>query len=102
MDDFAKELYFKILEVANLFLRNAQQFEISVLKDHDPSYEELAKIMRQVSSIVHGLVDDIDPMMAHQAIEYTSIMEKMALAIRNDDEKELRRLVEQLDRKPFL
>ena len=98
----AQQLYLKVLEVANLFLRNAQQFEVSVLQGHDPSYAELAKIMRQVSGLVHNLVDDIDPMMAHQALEYTGIMEKMALAINEGEQEELDRLVEQLDQKPFL
>ncbi|WP_336275287.1 hypothetical protein [Vreelandella indica] len=100
--DQAQELYLKVLEVANMFLRNAQQFEISVLQGHNPSYAELAKIMRQVSGLVHNLVDDIDPMMAHQAIEYTSIMEKMALAINEGEQQTLDLLVEQLDQKPFL
>lgn len=100
--DQAQSLYLRVLEVANLFLRNAQQFEVSVLQGHNPSYAELAKIMRQVSGIVHNLVDDIDPMKAHQAIEYTSIMEKMALAINEEDQESLDRLVEQLDQKPFL
>lgn len=98
----AQQLYLKVLEVANLFLRNAQQFEISVLQGHNPSYAELSKIMRQVSGLVHNLVDDIDPMMAHQALEYTGIMEKMALAINKGEQETLDRLVEQLDQKPFL
>lgn len=100
--DQAQRLYLKVLEVANHFLRNAQQFEVSVLQGHNPSYQELAKIMRQVSTIVHNLVDDIDPMMAHQAIEYTAIMEKMALAITKGDQEALDKLVETLDDKPFL
>ncbi|MCE8023468.1 hypothetical protein [Billgrantia aerodenitrificans] len=98
----AQELYLKVLEVANHFLRNARQFEVSVLQGHNPSYQELAKIMRQVSAIVHNLVDDIDPMMAHQAIEYTTIMEKMALAITEGDQEALDSLADQLDGKPFV
>ncbi|MBS4153538.1 hypothetical protein [Cobetia sp. MC34] len=100
MDD-AKSLYLKILEVGNLFLRNAQQFEISELQGHNPSYDELAKIMRHVAGIIHGLVDEIDPMMAHQAIEYTSIMEKMALAIVAGDQNELDQQAKALYEKPF-
>lgn len=98
----AKELYYKVLQVANHFLRNAQQFEVAVLQGHNPTYAELARIMRQVAGIVHGLMDDIDPMMAHQAIEYTGIMEKMALAINSGDQGSLNQLVEELDKKPFL
>ena len=97
----AQELYFKILRVANLFLRNANQFEVSVLQGHNPSYEELAKIMGTVARMVHELVDDIDPMMAHQAIEYAYIMEKMALAINAGNQAELDDYAAQLDKKPF-
>lgn len=100
--DSAYQLYSKILQTANRFLRNAQQFEISELQNHEPTYDEVAKILRQVSGIVHGLVDDIDPMMAHQAIEYTSIMEKMAVAIHNSDQEELNSLTKRLDEKPFI
>jgi len=101
-DNQAQELYFKILQVANRFLRNARQFEVSVLQDHNPSYEELAKIMKHIAGIVHNLMDDVDPMTAHQALEYAMIMEKMALAINEGNQHELDSLTNALDKKPFI
>jgi len=100
--DEVQDLYYKVLNVANNFLRNAKMFEISILKDHNPSYEELAKIMQQLANIIHELVDDIDPKLAYNAIEYSSIMGKMGIAIKEENEAELASLVEELDRKPFL
>jgi hypothetical protein len=97
-----QDLYDKVLETANRFLRNAQQFEISILQGHNPSYDALAKLMRNVATLIHGMIDEVDPMMAQKAIEYTAIMEKMALAIKKSDQPGLDALVAELDRKPFL
>ena len=102
MDRNVQDLYYKILQVANNFLRNAKMFEISVLRDHNPTYEELAKIMQQVATLVHELADDFDPIMAYNAFEYASMMGKMGVAIRDENEAELRALVDELDKKPFL
>jgi len=98
----AQVLYFKILEVANRFLRNAKQFEVHILQGHNPSYEELAKIMKTIAGVVHELTDDVDPMFAYQALEYAMIMEKMALAITQGKQEQLDELTEQLDKKPFI
>lgn len=98
----AQKMYLRILEVANVFLRNAQRFEVAELQDHNPSYHELAKIMKQVAGMIHDLVDEIDPMMAYQAIEYASLMEKIALAIVAGDQDELDRNTQALYEKPFL
>lgn len=100
MED-ARQLYEDILQTANKFLRNAQQFEVSVLQDRDPSYEELASIMRKLASLIHDTLDEIDPMLAHQALEYTTFMEKMALAINQDEQERLNELTAELDKKPF-
>lgn len=101
-EEFARELYDKVLRSANYFLTNAKRFEIRILQDHKPSYEEVAKIMRQLADMVHELMDDVDPHMAHQAIEYTTIMEQMALAIREENREKLDELTRTLDAKPFV
>lgn len=100
--DEAQELYEKILQVANYFLKNAKTFEIHVLRDHNPTYEELAKIMHQLSGIIHELADDFDPMLSQKAADYVYIMTKMGIAIRDSDKVGLRNLTEELDKKPFL
>ena len=100
MED-AQELYVLILQTANKFLRSAQLFEISVLKDFNPSFEELARIMRQVADVVYTLSHDDDPWLAQKAIEYVDIMHHMALAVIGEDELRLKELVRELDEKPF-
>lgn len=98
----AQRLYELILEVANNFLRNARMFEISVLQDHNPSYEELAEIMHRVGTLVYDLSNDHDPMLAHKAVEYARIMAEMAVAIKNSQQEKLSKLTEELGQKPFM
>jgi predicted urease superfamily metal-dependent hydrolase len=101
MDD-AQKLYELILETANKFLRNARMFEMHVLRDHNPTYEELAKIMHQVSTVIFELADDVDPMLSQKAADYAFIMKRMGKAITDNDDKLLEELAEELDKKPFL
>lgn len=98
----AQKLYEDILKVANKFLRNAKLFEISVLQDHNPTYEELAQIMHQIGKLIYDLSSDTDPLLAHKATEYARIMSEMAVAIKNSDQETLSELVEELDQKPFM
>ena len=100
--EMAAKLYARILETANLFLRNANMFEISALQDHDPSYEELAKIMSQLADIIGKLIEDEEPMLAQKSIDYVTLMMNMALAIRNDQPKRLSQLADELNKKPFM
>jgi hypothetical protein len=98
----AQALYELILATANRFLRNAKMFEISILQDHNPTYEELANIMHRLAKLVYDMVDDVDPMMAHKAAEYVQIMTDMAIAITADDDVKLQSLITELDNKPFI
>jgi predicted urease superfamily metal-dependent hydrolase len=101
MDD-AQELYELILETANKFLKNAKMFEMHVLRDHNPTYEELAKIMHQVSVMIFELADDEDPMLSQKAADYAFIMKRMGKAITDDDDKLLKELTDELEKKPGL
>lgn len=98
----ASKLYEHILRTANFFLNNAKLFEINVLKDHNPSYEELADIMEKVANIVFDAVNDIDPHMAAKAMDYTFFMKKMSIAILDDDQEEFEYLRTELDKMSFL
>jgi len=100
--DEAQELYELILTRANQFLRNARMFEIKVLQDHNPTYEELAKIMHKVAALIYELADDEDPMLAQKSAEYVFIMQKMAIAIREGQQDKLLELAEEMGRKPGL
>jgi len=95
----AEELYELILQTSNQFLKNAS-LDIKVLQSHNPSYEEVAKLMRRLAIIIHELSDDFAPMLAQKAIDYVCIMEKMALAIKNDDPVTLSEQVGILSKKP--
>lgn len=98
----AKKLFELILQVANRLLRNAKMFELHILQNENPSYEQVAKNMAAVAEIIQELSDDEDPMLAQKAIEYVHILGNMGIAIRNQDEVRLSELVKELDAKPFL
>lgn len=102
LESDAHEFYERILHTANQFLLAAKTFEINVLQDFNPSFEELAKIMEVIADAVNAVMIDDNPLLAQKAIEYAYIMQKMALAIRNDDEISLSKLTEELDKKPFV
>ena len=98
----ALALYRRILTVANLFLRNANLFEAQILRGHDPSFEELAKLMTHLAGIITSLIDDEDPLLAQKATDYVTLIMNMSLAIRNENDVELKKLAAELDKKPFI
>lgn len=98
----ARDLYAHVLQTANRFLRNARMFEISILQDHNPSYAELAEIMRKVGSLIYDIISDIDPLLAQKAFDYVRFMTDMSIAITQDDQGSLDRLVAELDKMSFL
>ena len=101
MED-ALELYHLVLKVSNKFLRNANMFEIRELQDHNPTYAELAKIIRGVARLIIELADSEDPMLGQKASEYANLMTDMAQAIGDDDNKRLKECVTELNQKPGL
>jgi hypothetical protein len=97
----AKRLYAGILETANRFLVTGKRFGVSVLKDFDPSFEEVAEIMEAVGKLVYELVNDEDPDLAAQCDDYVVLMKHLALAIKHQDDEEKDRLLVELEKKPF-
>ena len=102
IDEQAQELYELILQTANRFLRNAKMFEMHVLRDHNPTYEELARIMHSITVTITDLVDDKDPMLGQKAKDYTDIMKNMGQAITQNDDNRLKELIGILEKKPGL
>lgn len=98
----ARQLYDKILHVANQFLVNCKLFQIETLAEEDPTYEEVGNAMHDVGKIVYALAEDFDPHMAQKAIEFCHLMKQMGAAIRNQNQVELSGLVATLDRRPFV
>lgn len=100
--DDIHELYDEILETANYFLKNAHDFSIETLQEADPSYEELAKIMKSLALFINTFGYEDDPSLAGQANDYVYLMGAMALAINKGDHEELARLRDELSKKPFI
>lgn len=102
MEKEAQELYEIILRTATTFLRNAKHFTIELLNQWEPSHEEIAALAGDLADLIWVIADDFDPMMHTKAVEYAGLMKEMAKAISIEDEEDLRRVVDLLDRKPML
>ena len=111
MDDELKGLvdaaYEKILKTTNKILSNCKFFTIEILQQEDPTYEVIAEQMTEVAEIIENLSGAFpgDPegfQTACKAKEYAHSIIAIARAIRRGNEAELKRLTEELDRRPFL
>ena len=100
--EIINKLYERILETANYFLASAKLFSIETLQEADPSYAELAKIMKSLAVFISTFGYEDDPSLAGQANDYVYLMGAMALAINNSDDSELERLTQELNKKPFI
>jgi hypothetical protein len=97
-----QQLYDKVLQTANFFLHNCKRFPVAILRLEDPTYAEIAAIMKKVGAIIAVVADGFDPMMGQKAVEYCDLMAQMGVAIEQDDRLALGKLVAELDRKPFI
>lgn len=109
MGEETKQLYSTIIQVANYFLEKTMflglQFDIEQLQEHNPSFEELAKLARFLAKNIHSLAEGeslsvqavaID---AHQASYF---MERLALGITLGDQSIIEEARTQLDKMPFI
>jgi hypothetical protein len=96
----AQMLYDEVLRTSNRFLYNCKGFSVEVLKLEDPSFAEVAEIMRKVARIIIALADDFDPMMGQKAFEYCELMHGIGVAIVNGDQVALERALGELERRP--
>jgi len=94
-------LYDKILLTANYFLRSAKLFEISILRDFNPSFDDLALIMQRLADIILTLPESEDVLLSQKALDYVYLMLQMSIAIRNSDSIRLSELTKELDKKSF-
>lgn len=98
----ATRLYSMVLQTSNMFLHNCKHFAIGMLQDENPTYAEVAKVMRQLAGIIGALADDFDPMMGQKAHDYCELMTQMGVAIERSNRVALDALVAELERKPCL
>lgn len=96
----AQMLYDEVLRTSNRFLYNCKGFSVEVLALEDPSFAEVAEVMRKVARIIAAIADDFDPMMGQKAVEYCELMRGIGVAIANADQVGLERSLGELERKP--
>lgn len=97
--DKSRQVYWRVLEVTNYFLTNAQHLTFESLKDFDPSLEMIAKRMRFLANIVKDLAGDNyeDEDMAMNAFQCCLIMEQIAEAVTDNHEECITSLMRQLE-----
>lgn len=98
----ADALYEIVLRISNRFLHNCRHFSIEILKLENPTYAEIAVLMKKVAVIIATLADDFDPMMGQKAHEYCELMHRIGIAIEQGDQIALEKYVRELDRRPGL
>jgi hypothetical protein len=98
----AKQLYDYVIQTSNRFLHNCKHFSIEVLQAENPTYAEVAAIMKQVAKIIEALADDLDPLLGCKAHEYCELMTGMGVAIATGERITLHKLVAELERRSGL
>lgn len=96
----AQILYDLILKVSNQFLHSCKLFSIEILKLENPTYAEVAVIMKKAAAFITTFADDFDPMLGQKAQEYCELMHRIGVAIEQGDQIALGRYVGELDRRP--
>jgi hypothetical protein len=94
-----KQLYYRIIVVANFFLGNASHLTVRELQEYDPTVAQIAKDMRTLATILKGLAGDTyeDENMAINALQCCRIMERIADVVASGNEGELEALVKNLE-----
>ena len=94
-----KEIYYRIIQVANYFLENASHLTIEALKEFDPSVEQLSKDMRMLATVLKDLAGSSyeDESLALNAFQCCLIMERLADAVSQERGDDLDELVRQLE-----
>jgi len=94
-----RSLYLKIIGIVNFFIENNAVITVQALKDFDPSVEELAKIMRLLSTILKDVAADNyeDEAMAINAFQCCLTMERLAEVVKIEDEIALEGLIKELE-----
>lgn len=98
----ARGLYELVVETANHFLTAGRRFEVHVLQNLDPSFEELAEIMEELGKMVYDVMLDEDPHLASQSNDYVHLMGQLAIAIKTGNESDKDRLISELEQKSFI
>lgn len=96
------QIYDRILEVANGILYNAKNFSIEILRMEDPTYEQIAEQLGDVCKVMESIsLTFVDDYTISKAREYVVCIRNIAQAINENNETNLLKFVEDLDRRPF-
>ncbi len=97
--------YARILHVVSRSLAQTKlfAFDISYLQGENPSYKERANLLSGVHEDMRKVAEALDFDYRYEVIgDYVTLMHRMADAIEAGDEVELKRVIEELEKKPFI
>lgn len=88
MGNEVEEIYYRVIAITNIFLKQSSGLTLEALKDVDPSVEHLARTMRMLATVLKDLAGDNwkDEGMAINAFQCCLTMERLAEAVANSDD----------------
>jgi len=94
-----RQVYNRMLFVANHFLENASHLTLESLKEYDPSVDQISKNMRMLATILKDLAGDNyeDSNMAMNAFQCCLIMERLADAVASNNGDDLETIVKEFE-----
>ena len=99
MDETIKDIYLRVLNIANNFLKESKLLSLNLayLSKIDPSAEEVASIMRKLAHVLEQLEGD-DQNITLNIRQCIWVIEGIANAIVAGDDSELQALFHRLER----
>lgn len=93
-----RDVYVRVLAIIEFFLKNAAHLSLAELQNYDPSLEQLAKDVHNLAIILRALASGCeDESMAINAIQCCFHMERLAAAVRAEDDSELEQIFRSLE-----
>lgn len=107
LKELISQIYGEVLDTTNKALRLCKYFTIEMLQQEDPSYDQIAEQLGEAAALIDAVAEVVgnDPECVHmagKALEYALAVKHIAKAISKGDEATLKKLVSELDRRPFV
>lgn len=96
-----REIYFRVIEIANIFVKARAHLTIEALKDFNPTVAELGEVVRSISKMIEELAADFsDQNMAINAFQCSLDLGRLAKSVTVGDAEEMNNALDALERYP--
>lgn len=94
-----QRLYHRVIEIANIFVKEQAHLTIEALQDFDPSVEEFAETVKRIAKLIETFAsedDYSDQNIAINAHQCSIELGQLATAINRSDQTEVNRIIGEL------